>query len=80
MKIYPLYHGVSFHPSVSSFFFPKGERCYELTASSHETAACTRDTISYAPAVMVFACSLLHCQLHNVCHYNYNEQIDFDVF
>ena len=49
---YPLLHGVSFHPSVSSFFFVcsmKGVN--ELVALSHKTAACTCDIISYAPII-----------------------------
>ena len=62
MKIHPLRHGVSFHPSVSSFFFPKGKSVDQLAASSHKTAVCTR----YVPAINivvnrhdVFACTYI---------------------
>ena len=45
MKIYPLCHGVYFHPPVSSFSFLKGEtimkECVNEFAPSHtKTAAC----------------------------------------
>ena len=33
--------------------------------SSHKTAICTRDIISYVP-IDVFVCTLLHRQLHDI--------------
>ena len=49
---------VFFHPSFSS---QKAKGVDEHVASSHKTAACTRDISNYA-------LTLLHRQLHNVCH------------
>ena len=74
MKIHPLLHGVSFHPSVSSFFFLCSfkkakimKECVdELAPLSHKTVGCTRDIISYAPVLtdaMSSACTLLHREL-----------------
>ena len=55
MKIHPLHHGVSYHPPVSSFFFlcsfikiTRGGVAFCLFT---QTAARTRDIISYAPTI-----------------------------
>ena len=83
MKIYPLHHGVTFYPSVSSFFFlcgsfEKAKGVDELAALSHKTAACTCDIISYVPTIntiitgalsLLFVCTLLHRELHNTSQY-----------
>ena len=51
------------------FSSQKAKGVVELMALSHKTAACTLcDINSYAPTIniIVFACTLLHCQLHNL--------------
>ena len=70
MKIHPRRHGVSFHPSLSSFSFSvplKGEIIAKegvdkLTPSVYFVTQETHDTISYVPELI------------------YNLDKDFDVF
>ena len=79
MKIHPLRHGVSFHPSVSSFFFlcaVKKVKTQQVLINLHlchtKTATCTSDIISNEPAVNIVNrrdvfCMYFH-QLHNMCN------------
>ena len=67
MKIHSLHHGVSFHPSVSSLFFPKGERLQLC-----HTKQSLGDIISYDPTVNTVNILLTYAMFLLVLYYIIN--------
>ena len=80
MNIHPLCHGVSFYPSFS-FSVPEKSRkvsmnlrlCHTKHLLAHVTYVISYMlTVNSIKGCDVFACTLLHLQVHNTCQYMYN--------